>query len=192
MKQTYAAFVTTLIVLISISPVSAHQHELALADIAKNDLPKWLYNPLTIDGIKAQNSKTRDMSEAEIIKLDNQWREEVDASSQPLITEVLSSPLSAYLKQVKANSQGLFTEIFVMDAKGINVGQSDVTSDYWQGDEAKWQKTFPEGPKAIHVGEIDLDESTQQFQSQLSVSIVDPASGSVIGAITVGINLDEL
>jgi hypothetical protein len=25
------------------------------------------------------------------------------------------------------------------------VGQSDVTSDYWQGDEGKWQKTFGTG-----------------------------------------------
>lgn len=192
MKQLYTALAASLVLMTSISLVSAHQHELALAEIAKNDLPKWLYNPLTIDGIKAQNTKTRDMPEAEIIKLDNQWREEVDASSQPLIKEVLNSPLSAYLKQVKVDSQGLFTEIFVMDARGMNVGQSDVTSDYWQGDEAKWQQTFPEGPQAIHVSDIDLDESTQQFQSQLSVSIVDPASGSVIGAITVGINLDEL
>lgn len=192
MKPIYATLTATLFLFAANYPVSAHQHELAMAEIAKNDIPKWLYNPLTIDEIKAQNSKTRDMSEAEIIKLDNQWREEVGAASQPLITEVLGTALSAYLKQVKADSQGLFTEIFVMDAKGMNVGQSDVTSDYWQGDEAKWQKTFPEGPDAIHVGEIDLDESTQQFQSQLSVSIVDPASGFVIGAITIGINLDEL
>ncbi len=192
MKQIYTAFAATLLFLTAFSPVSAHQHDLALTSLAQNNLPKWLYNPVTVDQLKAQNTKTKDMPEAEIIALDNQWREEVNASSQPLITEVLGTPLSAYLKQVKADSQGLFTEIFVMDARGMNVGQSDVTSDYWQGDEAKWQKTFLEGPQAIHVGDIDLDESTQQFQSQLSVSIVDPASGSVIGSITVGVNLDAL
>jgi hypothetical protein len=86
----------------------------------------------------------------------------------------------------------MYTEIFVMDGRGLNVGQSDVTPDYWQGDEAKWQKTYLEGPGAIHIGDIEMDESTQQFQAQVSVSVVDPASGTVIGAVTVGVNVDAL
>jgi hypothetical protein len=45
----------------------------------------------------------------------------------------------------------MITEMFVMDAKGLNVGQSDVTSDYWQGDEAKWQKTYGAGPGVVFV-----------------------------------------
>ena len=76
--------------------------------------------------------------------------------------------------------------------KGLNVGQSDPTSDYWQGDEAKWKKTFKVGPNAVHVSEAEMDDSTQMLQSQASVTITDPATGKAIGAITVGINLNEL
>ena len=79
-----------------------------------------------------------------------------------------------------------------MDDKGLNVAQSSVTSDYWQGDEAKWQKTFQAGPNAYHIGDVEEDESTQMFQSQVSYAITDPASGKVIGAITVGVNVEEL
>ncbi|WLR94074.1 hypothetical protein [Shinella zoogloeoides] len=77
-----------------------------------------------------------------------------------------------------------------MDNRGLNVGQSDVTSDYWQGDEAKWQIAF--GAGTLHVEEAARDESTQLMQSQASLPIRDPQTGAVIGAITVGLNLDAL
>ena len=164
----------------------------ALQDLGKNAFPSWLKNDVLVELVKKQNAKNSGLSEAEIIALDKQWRAETEASTQPMIEGVLSNSLSSYLAKVKDESQGLYTEIFVMDSKGLNVGQSDVTSDYWQGDEAKWKKTFLEGAGAVHVGEIEMDESTQQFQAQVSVSVVDPASGVVIGAVTVGVNVDAL
>jgi hypothetical protein len=66
-----------------------------------------------------------------------------------------------------------------------------VTSDYWQGDEAKWQKTFSMGPDAVFVDEIEKDESTQALQSQISVTIKD-SSGAAVGAITIGLNVEKL
>jgi hypothetical protein len=42
----------------------------------------------------------------------------------------------------------------------MNVGQSDVRSDCWQGDEAKWQQTYLKGADAIHIGEVEFDESS--------------------------------
>ena len=79
-----------------------------------------------------------------------------------------------------------------MDNKGLNVGQSNITSDYWQGDEAKWQDTFMQGANSIHISEVEEDETTQTYQSQLSLPVIDPSSQSVIGAITIGINVDAL
>lgn len=79
-----------------------------------------------------------------------------------------------------------------MDNKGLNVAQSDITSDFWQGDEAKWQNTFLKGPGAFDIGEVEEDESTQMFQSQISYTVTDPATGNAIGAITVGVNVDAL
>ena len=79
-----------------------------------------------------------------------------------------------------------------MDAKGLDVAQSTLTSDYWQGDEAKWSETYPVGPDAVQIGEIEQDESTQVFQSQVSIAVTDPATGEVIGAITVGVDVSML
>lgn len=145
-----------------------------------------------IAAVKAQNGETAGYDQAKIDELDKTWRAETEAVDQPMIDSVLDNPLSGYLAEVQDASDGLFTEIFVMDAKGLNVGQSDVTSDYWQGDEAKWQDTFGAGAGSVHVSELEQDDSTQLLQSQVSVTVVDPDSGDVIGAVTFGVNVENL
>ncbi|MDA9557577.1 hypothetical protein N9R79_08780 [Vibrio sp.] len=164
----------------------------ALNDHATSQLLPLSSNAVIIDAIKAQNAKNANISQDEINTLDKTWRAEVGAGNQPLISKTLGNDLSAHLVSVQEQSDGLYTEIFVMDMKGLNVGQSAVTSDYWQGDEAKFQDTYGKGPNSVLVGEIEEDESTQTFQSQVSLAITDPSTGKVIGAITYGINVDEL
>jgi hypothetical protein len=104
----------------------------------------------------------------------------------------VGNPLSAYLRELKKQHEMVITEMFVMDAKGLNVGQSDITSDYWQGDEAKWQKSFGAGAGAVFVDDVDWDESTQRFQTQISTTISDPVTQEVIGAITIAVDADWL
>jgi len=171
-------------------PVQANEYKESLTKLASEKIAVFAQSPEVIAAIKAQNAKSKDYDQAKITELDNQWRAETDASDQPMIDEILAYPVSQQLAEVQDASDGLFTEIFVMDAKGLNVGQSDATSDYWQGDEAKWKETFLVGPNAVHLSEVEEDESSQTFQSQVSMSITDPDSGSVIGAITVGVNVE--
>jgi len=109
----------------------------------------------------------------------------------PLIDDVLQNPTSDFLRQRIATAGGTIAEIFVMDARGLNVAAAEATSDYWQGDEEKFSETYPKGPNAIHFGEVELDGSSGEVQAQVSMSIVD-TTGAVVGAMTVGINLASL
>jgi hypothetical protein len=168
------------------------KHERALKDLVESQLRAIAENPVVIDAVAQQNTANAAIDQASIDQLDKQWRSEVDGQDKKLIDRVLANQLSGYLKRVSNDAGGLYTEIIVMDGKGLNVGQSNVTSDYWQGDEDKWMKTYPVGADAVFVDEVEMDESTQQLQSQVSFPIVDPASHQVIGAITFGVNLDML
>ncbi len=116
-------------------------------------LRQQLQQPVTILSVASSNKRHEGVQQAEIDKLDAAWKSEAKSDDQPLIAEILSSPLSSYLLYTQAKSAGLFTEIFVMDKFGLNVGQSSVTSDYWQGDEDKFQKTFAVGPDAVFIDE---------------------------------------
>lgn len=178
--------------LFATAALASDAHVAPMTEYANSTVKQWISNDVVIQAVKAQNAKHAGLSQADIDKMDQDWRAQTDAGSKPMIDAVLGNALSAYLVDQKNSAQGLVTEIFVMDNRGLNVGQSDVTSDYWQGDEAKWQKTYSAGAGAVFVDEVEMDESTQTFQSQLSMSIVDPASGDVIGAITIGINVDAL
>lgn len=171
---------------------AANEFETPLREVAAKKIQEWAKDPAVVAAVKAQNKAHSGLSQGDIDKMDKQWRSETAASAQPMIQKVISNELSKFLKAKKEASQGLYTEIFVMDNKGLNVGQSDVTSDYWQGDEAKWQKTYMVGGDAVHIGGVQKDESTQSFQSQVSVSIVDPANKQVIGAVTVGVDVEQL
>jgi len=181
-----------LALVIGCGSVSANEFKNELTALASGKIAEIAGSSEVVSAVKAQNGETAGYDQAKIDALDKQWRAEADAADQPMIDAVLENDLSAYLADAQGGSDGLFTEIFVMDAKGLNVGQSDVTSDYWQGDEAKWKETFLKGKDAVHIGDLEQDDSTQQLQSQVSVSVTDPASGEVIGAVTFGVNVDKL
>ncbi|MDH3596291.1 MAG: hypothetical protein OEM93_15725 [Rhodospirillales bacterium] len=171
---------------------AAGPHEVPIRDFAKSTVETWISSPTVIKAIKRQNARHAGLSQGDIVALDKKWRAETSAVNRPLIDRALANELSRFLAQAKKEQHGIVTEVFVMDNRGLNVGQSDVTSDYWQGDETKWQKTYLVGPDAMIIDEVELDESTQTFQSQLSMSITDRATGKVIGAITVGIDVEAI
>ena len=191
--QLSAAVAAAVIALTGIAGTAgANEYEPQIRAAFESQIKPWLSDPAVVEAIKQQNQKTAGLSDADIDGLDQEWRAQAKAGSGPLIDEVLATSLSNYLKQKKGQIGAVVTEMFVMDAKGLNVGQSDVTSDYMQGDEAKWQKTYQAGPDAVFVDEVEFDDSTESFQSQISATVTDPATGEPIGAITIGINVEEL
>lgn len=174
------------------SAAQANEYEPMLRVLAKQQMANILSSNLVINSIKAQNESHTNLSQSDIDRLDQQWRAETDGADGDLIDKVLSSEVSAYLSDTLDEKGGLYSEIFVMDNRGLNVGQSGLTSDYWQGDEGKWQETFNAGADAIHFSDVEFDESSQSYQVQVSVSVVDPGNGEVIGAATFGVNAEAL
>ncbi|WP_256872659.1 hypothetical protein [Candidatus Entotheonella palauensis] len=163
-----------------------------IENLLESNIKVWIQEPTVIESIKAQNTKNAELTQNKIQDLDKQWRAERKASQQPLIDNVLANPLSKFLQEVKEQNGELFSEVFIMDNKGLNVGQSDITSDYWQGDEAKWQQTYLAGPGSVLIGDREFDDSSGKFLIQVSVTVVDPDSQQAIGAATVGVNLVQL
>lgn len=177
-----------------LAPVAFAQsgNNAALRNLVDDKFRAWISDPLLIDAIRAQNRAHAGLAQSDIDALDRQWRAETSSNVRPMIDEMLDRPASKRLVGHKNDGEGLFTEIFVMDNRGLNVAQSDPTTDFWQGDEAKWKKTYLAGSDAVFIDEVEFDDSTQTYQSQVSLAISDPDTGSVIGAITIGVNVELL
>lgn len=148
-------------------------------------LKKITADPALLKAVKAQNAKK--MPAAEVQKLDKEWMAATGIS--PFMKGLLDNPTSAQLKKLVKDIPAC-TEAFVMDDQGGLVGSISKTSDYWQGDEAKWQKSFAEGKGADFIDKLKFDESSQTYSVQVSVPVMD--GGKAVGAITFGLAVEKL
>ncbi|HBX53949.1 transporter substrate-binding domain-containing protein [Pseudomonas sp. UBA2684] len=130
------------------------------------------------------------LSEAAIKRLDQQWMTEYLRRQQPFIDSVRQQPASVFLQGVHQQYQPLFNELFLTDSRGVTAGMSRATSDYWQGDEAKFNiaRTLP--AEQLLIESIAYDGSTQSFQAQISAPLHDPGDGSLLGVLTFGVNIE--
>ncbi|PTW47645.1 hypothetical protein [Rhodovulum kholense] len=170
------------------APAPAADGDAAMAAFLENAIRPWAAAPVVIEAVEAQNAVTGGYSQEKIDELDAAWRAQLDSGSSDLISAVTDNAAAEFLRSQVDASNGKVTEVIVMDARGLNVATSGVTSDYWQGDEDKYSMTYSVGPDAVHFGEIELDESTQRYQAQISFTLVDPDSGAPIGAMTVAVD----
>jgi Type IV pili methyl-accepting chemotaxis transducer N-term len=159
-------------------PGSEDVYRVPLRGFAESELRAWTTEPLVIEALRSQNTDHRGISNGRIEILDQQWRAETKLPVHPLIDDLMERPASRWLQDKQAETAGFVTEVFVMDDVGLNVAQSAVTSDYWQGDEAKWQETYGNGSGEIHISEVEFDDSTQVYQSQVSLPVLTPTPGS--------------
>ena len=54
----------------------------------------------------------------------------------------------------------------------------------------KYTKTYGAGAGTVFVDAVEFDESAQSYQGQISISLTDPSSGVVVGAMTIGLNAE--
>ena len=145
----------------------------------------WATHPELVAAVKSQNAQARSL--ASIQALDNAWVKA--ANEDPLVQGVLHNSAASTLKTL-AGSKPYYVELILMDQYGANVAATQRTSDYWQGDEAKFLETYPKGPDAIHKGKPEYDASVKGYVVQVSIPIVD--QGQNIGALTVNILLKAI
>lgn len=169
----------------------AGNHEKAVTEYVKKNVAPWLSDASVLKAVDASNQKHQSLKQADIDKLDGEWinARKAKAAHAPM-DALMKNELAMFLKKKVEASKGAIVEFFVMDSKGLNVGQTDPTSDYWQGDEAKWQKTYGVGSDAIFVDKVEDDGGLKVSQASLAIS--DPKTKKAIGAITVVVDMGKL
>jgi hypothetical protein len=170
----------------------ASEYDAAMKDYLDGSIRTWANDPVLVAAVNAANAERAGFDQAKIDGLDTAWRAEVGQSDSPTITPVMTSAAADFLRAQVESSGGKITEVLITDNVGLNVAVSAPTSDMWQGDEEKFTEVFPAGSDAVLFGEIELDESTQTYQDQISISITDPATSQVIGTMTIGVNAEAL
>jgi hypothetical protein len=131
----------------------------------------------------AEKNRTPE-SQDSIQRNDQEWQRNKDF---PMRKQLTHNACAVELKKLVQGDTAI-VEAFVMDALGGLVCSTVETSDYWQGDEAKWQRTYGEGKESF-VDEPALDASTGQYAIQLSALISD--KGRKVGALTLTLKVSR-
>jgi hypothetical protein len=147
-------------------------------------LQAWGSDPAIVAAVKAQNGKR--VTATQVKSLDEQWSA---GKAEPLVKQVTTGPCADHLRKLVTGNAG-YGETFLMDNQGALVCATAKTTDYWQGDEAKWQRAYSEGKGEVFIDRPKFDDSSSQRLAQISVPVLD--NGAAIGAITIGISVDKL
>lgn len=147
--------------------------EMALARVLK--ARAVAADPEVLKAITAKNATHETMDE--VHRKDKEWM----ANPQSPLRKELSGSACAQRVRDLTKDDPAIVEVIVMDRQGANVCVSRETSDYWQGDEAKFQKTYG-ADKEVFVDEPAFDASTGTYAVQLSVMVTD--GRAKVGALT--------
>ena len=156
-----------------------------VVELANTELVKIGTDPVIVSAVKAENAKGKTLEQ--IKAKDEQWK--ATAGIADYMQVMFDSECGQRLRAIQSGA-GYFAEIFVMDNQGANVAMTDKTSDYWQGDEAKFQKSYNNGAGSVFIDDVEFDDSAQAYLVQVSVPVKD--GDAVIGAITFGIDVDKV
>ena len=129
----------------------------------------------------AAEQSARPVTMERIQEIDRAWQRGGDP--QGLATSLVGNDCARSLQSL-LRSGGGFGEAFVTDSRGALVCASRRTSDYWQGDEAKWTRAWAGGSGAVFVSNVTRDASTGLDLLHISAPL--RAEGRLVGVLTVG------
>ena len=156
-----------------------------VVDLANSKLTALGTDPVIVKAVKEENAKGKTL--AQIQDKDKEWRGTPGIAGY--MKALMESECGKHLRGIQSGAP-YYAEIFVMDNQGANVAMTDKTSDYWQGDEAKFKESYKGGAGAVHISDVKFDDSTQAYLVQISVPVKD--GDQVIGAITIGVDVDKV
>lgn len=179
------AFVMSICWVVGGGMVSAEKAPQEVVDLARTTLGKRGTHPIVVSAVNAENVKNKTLESIKV--MDHKWKK--TPGIVDYMRSMMDSACGQHLRSLQ-NAVPCYVEIFVMDNQGANVCMTDKTSDYWQGDEDKFIESYKGGAGALHISDIEFDDSTQAYLVQVSVPVKD--EDQVIGVMTFGIDIDQL
>ena len=152
---------------------------------------RWAQSPVLQQVLVEYNKKRAELTDSHIQQSDLQWRVAYQKADTDTLDKMLVSALMEELADwVKADRSGYISEIIVTGVRGINLAAAPYSSDYWQGDEAKFRRaiTLPSGQ--WFFSEVVFDSSSRHFQVQVSLPLLP--EGESAGVLTVGVDIERV
>jgi hypothetical protein len=140
---------------------------------------RWAMIQRVVEAVAAQD--THLPSDERIHQIDDAWQK--GGNPEGIVTALLQNDCAQAMQAV-LNANAGWVEAMVTDRKGALVCITQRTSDYWQGDEAKFIRAWAGGAGALFVDAAEKDESTGLELVHISAPI--RVAGKPAGVLIVG------
>jgi hypothetical protein len=137
-----------------------------------------------VAAVKVQNAQN--LTVAQIIALDQAWV----AGTAPALVQAVTTGACADKLRVMLTANDAYAEMFLMDNKGALVCAAAKPTDYYQGDEDKWTKSYNGGAGRIYIAPPAFDASANATLVQISAPVKDGTT--TVGVMMVGVDTDKL
>jgi hypothetical protein len=182
--------ISSILCLLFSNALAQEDYRSDIEDLVVNEMKLWLKNDIVLQTLAKQNDRNELLSPTDKKVLNNKWMIERRKNKRPLIDKVLENDLSQFLKLKQAESKGLFTEIIIIDAYGINAGQSMLSEDYWQEDNERWKRTLGSMSYGVYISELEFNYNTEFFQ--VEVAFIAILNDEPIGVVYAGVDVEQL
>lgn len=130
------------------------------------------------DTLRAANEQHQGLSLSQIKQMDAEWVQKT--TGQQWIDEMMINACADVLFAFQ-DEHIEFVEMFITDRYGLNVCQTNKTSDYYQADEKWWIDTYVNGKGKTYHGGIEYDDSAFSEVISIYIPIRDKKTGEVLG-----------
>lgn len=140
-------------------------------------------------------SAPRQVNYTDVMTIDSKWQALAPLAMPEVAARILALPGSRALEAWQDSHKGLITEVMLINNMGTVAAMSRVTSDYWQGDEPKFQLAMQgsetEPGRALFISPIRYDPSTSRFQIDVSAPVLSGNGDPHEGVIVVGLDIES-
>lgn len=133
-----------------------------------------------------------------VLNFDTKWQALAPRHTTELAKAILELPGSRALHAWRLTHKEIVTEALLANNLGTVAAMSQLTSDFWQGDEPKFIRVMDNlkagltGHDAMYVSDIRYDASTSRFQVTVSAP-VGPVNHSLPqGIIVLGLDIENV
>lgn len=133
----------------------------------------------------------------DVLTFDSIWRALAPEKATDHAMAILELPGSRTLNAWTLTHPELVTEALLTNDMGTLAAISQLTSDYWQGDEPKFKAVVSNirsgltGLDAMHLSDIRYDASTSRFQVTVSAPVGPIANNLPKGVISLGLDIEN-
>jgi hypothetical protein len=193
-KDIYIVLGASLVFIVAVSFVffffRNHSNEYNQAIQAKKIfLEEIVANDIVIRTAQLSNSAHANLAPREIEALDIAWQQGTGDGSYMHVRG--KEDVENVLKSFQNQHSGVFVEIFITDMYGLNIAETNRTSDYYQADESWWRRTYAGGHGEEFVGEIEYDASARVWVVPIYLPVY-AETGTVVGVLKALIDTSRL